>query len=236
MSTFVHRYELDTTRPTFGSALRDVALRGLVPAAVVWCVVVGLGLLITGPLDDLPREKAVNDWFVSVRTPTMNDVTAVVCEIGNTPIVVALAVLTFLLLWWRTRQWWFAVVPPLAIGLQAAVFLTSSLLVGRERPDVDHLDDAPPTSSYPSGHTGASTALYTTLLLVAQRVRTPWLRVLLSTLCVLAPIAMGSARLYRGMHALSDVLVGLANGVVCALIAWGYLRRDVSRGEVTPRA
>ena len=50
----------------------------------------------------------------------------------------------------------------------------------------------------------------------------------MTVLLLAAPLAMGTARLYRGMHSLSDVLVGLANGIVCALLAWNYLRRDVS--------
>ncbi|MEN0129107.1 MAG: phosphatase PAP2 family protein [Brevundimonas sp.] len=227
MSTFVHRYELDTSRPTGKEFWRDIAVRALAPAVLVFGVVVGLGFLITGPLDNLPGEKAVNDWFVDQRTPTLNDVTAVICQIGNTPIVVAIAFATMIALLVWTRQWWFALIPGLAIGLQAAVFLSSSLVVGRERPDVDHLDDAPPTSSYPSGHTGASTALYVTLALVAQRITNRALRVVVTILLLLAPLAMGTARLYRGMHSLSDVLVGLANGIVCALLAWNYLRRDV---------
>jgi undecaprenyl-diphosphatase len=33
------------------------------------------------------------------------------------------------------------------------------------------------------------------------------------------------ARLYRGMHHLSDVLVGFLNGIVRAVLAWNYLRR-----------
>ncbi|MDM7829832.1 phosphatase PAP2 family protein [Cellulomonas edaphi] len=227
MNTFVHRYELDTSRPTSREFWRDLGMRAALPAVGLWLVIVGLGFLITGPLDNLPGEKAVSEWFVSIRTPALNDVTSVISQIGNTPIVVTLAFLTMaaLLIW--TRQWWFAVIPGLAIGLQAAVFLTSSLVVGRERPDVDHLDDAPPTSSYPSGHTGASTALYVTLALVAQRIPNRALRVVVTVLLLLAPLTMGTARLYRGMHSLSDVLVGLANGIVCALLAWNYLRRDV---------
>jgi membrane-associated phospholipid phosphatase len=27
------------------------------------------------------------------------------------------------------------------------------------------------------------------------------------------------------MHHLTDVLVGFLNGIVCAILAWGYLRR-----------
>ncbi|HQV92774.1 MAG TPA: phosphatase PAP2 family protein, partial [Phycicoccus sp.] len=33
------------------------------------------------------------------------------------------------------------------------------------------------------------------------------------------------ARLYRGMHHISDVTVGMINGIVSALLAWHYLRR-----------
>ena len=227
MSTFVHRYELDTSRPSAREFWRDVGLRAFAPAVLVFGVIVGLGFLITGPLDNLPDEKAVNDWFVEHRTPVLSDVTAVIGQVGNTPIVIAIAFAVMITLLVRTRQWWFALIPGLAIGLQAAIFLSSSLVVARERPEVDHLDDAPPTSSYPSGHTGASTALYVTLALVAQRISNRPLRVVVTVLLLAAPLAMGSARLYRGMHSLSDVLVGLANGIVCALLAWNYLRRDV---------
>ena len=66
---------------------------------------------------------------------------------------------------WRTKQWWVAVIPALAISLQATVFVIAANLVNRPRPDVERLDPAPPTSSYPSGHTGASFALYLTFAL-----------------------------------------------------------------------
>lgn len=46
-------------------------------------------------------------------------------------------------------------IPALAITLQATIFVTVSAVIGRARPDVPHLDPAPPTSSYPSGHVGA---------------------------------------------------------------------------------
>jgi hypothetical protein len=61
--TFVHRYELDTSSPTVGSACRDLARRALLPAALWWLVVVGIGLLIVGPLGDLPAETGVDRWF-----------------------------------------------------------------------------------------------------------------------------------------------------------------------------
>lgn len=227
MNTFVHRYELDTSRPSGREVARDVALRALLPGAVLWAVIVGIGFLITGPLGGLTQEAAVNETLESGRTPFLDTATEVLSAIGMTEFIIGGCVLTIALVWWRTRQWWFAIVPGLAVALQALIFLTSSLVVGRSRPEVEHLDHAPPTSSFPSGHTGASAAFYLTLALLAQRVRNPALRAVLTTLAVLVPIAVGTARLYRGMHSLTDVLMGLVNGIVCAVLAWGYLRRDV---------
>ncbi|WP_456825117.1 phosphatase PAP2 family protein [Cellulomonas sp. P5_E12] len=228
MHTFLHRYELDTTAPTRKEAWRDFAVRMLVPAVGLWVVVVGVGFLITGPLGGLPGEAAVNRWFVSVRTPALNSVTAALSAIGTTEFIIGACLLFVGLFWWRTKQWWLAIVPAMAIAVQAAVFMTAALVVGRERPDVEHLDDSPPTSAYPSGHTGASTAFYVTLAMVAQRIGNPVARVVVTILCLLVPVGVGTARLYRGMHSPSDVLMGALNGLVCAFLAWNYLRRDVS--------
>ena len=101
-------------------------------------------------------------------------------------------------------------------------------MVGRERPDVEKLDDSPPTSSFPSGHTGASTAFYVVLAMMAQRIQNRALRIVVTVVCLLVPFCVGTARLYRGMHSLSDVIVGFLNGLVCAFLAWNYLRRDTS--------
>ena len=47
-------------------------------------------------------------------------------------------------------------------------------------------------------------------------------------LSLLVPVGVGTARLYRGMHHPTDVLMGFVNGLVCAFLAWNYLRRDIS--------
>ena len=224
--TFVHRYELDTSRPTFRSACRDLATRAVLPSLLWWLVMVGIGLLIVGPLHDLPAETAVNRWFEGRRTASLDTLTLVLSNFGQTQYAIAVCVLVVALFWWRTKQWWLAVVPSIALGLQAVLFFTSSLLVGRERPEVGLLDESPPTTAYPSGHTSAAAALYVTLALLAQRITRPWLRWGLTVVCLLIPFLVATARLYRGMHHPTDVIVGLLNGVVCALLAWLYLRRS----------
>jgi undecaprenyl-diphosphatase len=226
--SFIHRYR-DTSRPHASAALRDFAVRAVLPALVVFAVLVGLGQLLMGPLGGLEREDSINADIQQGRSGTWDAITKGWSMIGNTEYIIAVCVLVSLLLFWRTRHWWLAVVPGIAIAVQSSVFVAATHITGRERPDVPHLDPAPPTSSFPSGHVGASFALYVTFLLLAQRLQNRALRIAVSLVCVVVPFLVSYARLYRGMHHLSDVVIGAVNGIVCAVIAWGYLRRSAEQ-------
>ncbi len=224
---FLTRWDEDQSRPTFTSALKDVAVRAVLPAIVLFAAIVGFGYLLKGPLYAFSEwENNVNRWFQDGRTATGEAVTEYMSMIGNTEYVIGVAVIVSALVWWRTKQWWFAVVPLVAISLQATVFVLAAQVVGRDRPNVERLDPTPPTSSYPSGHVGASTALYVSFALMATRIANVALRRTVIVLCILAPLLVSYARIYRGAHHPSDVVWGIVNGVVCALLAWNYLRRE----------
>jgi membrane-associated phospholipid phosphatase len=115
----------------------------------------------------------------------------------------------------------------IAILVETAIFLSIASLVDRERPPVHKLDVAPPTSSYPSGHVGASTALYLAFAILALRIERSWLRRTMIFICLATPLLVAFARLYRGMHYTTDVAAGLVAGVICALIAYGWYRHRV---------
>jgi undecaprenyl-diphosphatase len=200
---------------------------------VLWGAIVGFGLLLTGPLLGLSRdEEAVSKDLAAGRTPTWNDITLWWSHIGNTEYVIGVGVIVALILLWRTRNWRLAVTPLIAISLQATIFVLATAVVGRSRPSVPKLDPAPPTSSYPSGHVGASTALYVTFALLATRIERAWLRWLTTVVCLLIPLLVSYARLYRGMHHVTDVAVGMLNGLLCALLAYAWFRRrDTAAGR-----
>ena len=229
----VTRYD-DPTRPSVVGWLGDLARRAIVPALALFAAIVALGKVIVGPLNSIPAEDDINRNIQAGRTPLWDSITAVWSHIGNTEIVIGVCVLAVAALWWRTKQWWYAVIPAIAISLQASVFVAATAVTGRQRPLVDHLDPAPPTSSYPSGHMGASTALYVTFAMMAQRIRHTWLRRTLTLVFLLLPLLVGYARIYRGMHHVSDVTVGAINGVICAVLAWVALRRSPAASESTP--
>ena len=205
-----------SSKPSAGQAARGLLLRAIVPGIVIWLVIVGFGELLRGPLKSLNHSES---WS----------------HVGNTEIVIGVCVIATALLWWRTRQWWVAIVPAIAIALQATIFVIATAIIGRPRPEVSKLDPAPPTSSYPSGHVGASTALYLSFALLAtQRIERVWLRRLVIVVCAVIPVLVAYARLYRGMHHLSDVLIGALNGIACALLAWTCLRTP-RRNEAATR-
>ena len=231
---FLTRWDDDHSRPKFTSALRDVFVRAVLPAVALFGVVVGFGFLLKGPLDTYAEwEKGINRWYQDGRTATGEAITNYMSMIGNTEYVIGVGVIVCAIVWWRTKEWWFAVVPMIAISLQATVFVLAAAVVGRARPPVERLDPTPPTSSFPSGHVGASTALYLSFALMATRISNVVVRRVVIVLCILAPLLVSYARLYRGAHHVSDIVWGIINGVVCALLAWNYLRREPAPDTVT---
>ncbi|MGW1761501.1 diacylglycerol kinase family protein [Streptomyces mirabilis] len=204
-------------------------------------LMVGFGLLLTGPARNvwpLTVEDNVNEGFERIRTGPLTTLSYLGSEAGNTLTVIAITMLSCvaLLLVPRLPMWRQAVFLAVAVSLQSLVFLVVTESVDRTRPDVHRLDASPPTSSYTSGHTGAATALYAGLaVLVLSRVRRPW-RWPLAGLLFLVPPAVGTARLYRGMHHPTDVIGGMANGALSLLIVGRALFTDRSVAAVpSPR-
>jgi membrane-associated phospholipid phosphatase len=194
-------------------------------------VVVALGLLITGPLAVIDHhEDRISADFNRARTDTLDPLSAVFSHLGNTEYVIGICLVIVGILYWRTRDLRWSVVPLVSISLQATIFLFATIAVGRQRPPAIPMDASPPTSSFPSGHTGASTALYFSLLLMAStRIERAGVRRLVMGLCAVLPVLVGLARLYRGAHHISDVVVAMLNGVACALLAfhwWKATRRE----------
>ena len=91
-------------------------------------------------------------------------------------------------------------------------------------------------TSYPSGHVGASTALYLCFTLLALRIERVACAGPYTASASTAPLLVAFARLYRGMHHVSDVAAGVVVGVACALLAYGWYRhRAGATAAVPPR-
>ena len=198
-----------------------VLRRVVVPGIVLYLSLVAVGLLLAFPLKNLLKpEEEVNRDLAEGRTADWTTTTGIISRLADTASIIALLLIFALLLRWIFRRWAEAVTLMTAVLLQASVFLLTALVVDRQRPAVPQLDAAPPTSSFPSGHTGAATALYGGLaIIVGWRMRHRVSKVLLISILIALPFLVAAARMYRGMHHPSDVLFGAANGIACLTIA-----------------
>jgi membrane-associated phospholipid phosphatase len=205
---------------------RDLVVRVIVPGIALWGLVVALGLAFTGPLAAiLNTEDPLNRAVVATRGSAWDAVTFFLSYLGSTEMIAVVGVAVSGLVLWRTHEWRRALVPVIAILLQLSVYLGVIALIRRERPSVARLDELLPMSSFPSGHMGASVALYLSCILLSSGIAGVGRRRVAITVCILVPLLVGTGRLLRGMHHPSDLLVGALVGATCALLAYSWYRR-----------
>jgi len=181
----------------------------------------------------------VAQWWVSVRTPALDGWTDLGSSMSDTPVAIAVTAVAFLALRAATGTWKLSWIVLAAIGGELLYFLALTSGVGRERPDVEQLDAAPPTSSYPSGHTGAAVALYVCLAVIAwRRIENRLVAVPLIVALCLIPVVVGVSRMYRGMHFATDVIFGATGGLLWLLVVLAVLwpREDGAREQHTSNA
>jgi membrane-associated phospholipid phosphatase len=213
-------------------------LAGWAVLTIVW---IGLGKLITGPLDGgviVRADERVARWMVGRRTPTWNHITvwgSLLAETTTKIVVTLLLALVFLRLW---RRWLEPVLLTVSLGIEAAAFIVVTTVVGRHRPDVPRLDGSPVGSSFPSGHAAAAAAYAAIAIIVFWHTRKRWARVLVALFAAVVPIIVALSRMYRGMHFLSDTIAGVVLGIAAVALTTVVLARSpegasiVDPGEV----
>jgi undecaprenyl-diphosphatase len=208
-----------------------IAKRILLPVVILLLCMIGLGLLITKVLENVwpfTVEDSVNRGFAAHRNHFGNVISMFFSTVGSTPCIIAVTVIAAYLILRKVRGWREPLFLCAVVSAQAIVFFFATLVIDRQRPDVHRLDNSPPTSSFPSGHTSAAFALYVGLAVVlSTMVNRTWAK-WLCWLLVLVPVCVAFSRLYRGMHHPSDVTASFLNGTFCIVImARAVLARSV---------
>ena len=218
------------------SGTTAAALRLVAGALLLWLLLVGVGYLFTHQLRNgglMRWDDSVERWFAGHRTSGWNRVTKATTYAAETETVTGIALIFFVALRLRLGRWRESLFLALAVAGEVTIFVATTLLVDRHRPAVPKLDGAPPTSSFPSGHTAASVALYGGLAIIAwHAARAAWVRTMATVLAVVMPLAVGFCRMYRGMHHPTDVLAGALLGccwlaVTASVLLAGAARRGV---------
>jgi undecaprenyl-diphosphatase len=193
---------------------------------VMTAIAIGVGMLVVHELGGVRSlDDRVARWFARHRTNTWDDLTWFGSFIADAYVKIPVTALLGVFFLWRWRRW---TEPALLIGaliLEVGVFTTSSFVVDRARPPIPHLDPIPPTGSFPSGHSAAAVAFYGAIAIVVfWHTRNRLARAVVIVVAVVVPLAVATSRMYRGMHHLSDVVVGLVIGLLSLWITWLVVR------------
>jgi undecaprenyl-diphosphatase len=170
--------------------------------------------------DDRVAEAAAGN-----RTGFLTDAVPWVAFPADTYTKITISVLICLFFLWRWRCWYEAVYVALPLVFEACAFITTTHIVQRDRPQVERLLDSQVATSYPSGHVAAATVYAAVAVIVFRHTRAVWARTLAITLAVIAPLGVAWARVYQGMHFLTDVIAGILLGAVSLVITHHVLKR-----------
>lgn len=161
----------------------------------------------------------VNQWLADNRVAWLDHLTRLGTFVADTVPVIAVTLVVaigFLV----ARRWREAMLVVAALVVEFTVFLTVNMIVGRDRPDVVRLDSTPSTSSFPSGHIAATIVVWSGLALVVMAcTNRRAARAIAWVVALLLAVLVAFARVYRGMHHVTDVLGGAALGIGALVVA-----------------
>ncbi|MCX2948900.1 phosphatase PAP2 family protein [Lentzea sp. NEAU-D7] len=206
--------------------------RGAAELVTAWVLLLGLlygaGLLVsadgTGPVPLAWDHNAVT-WLAHHRVALLDTFNAYASRIGSTGGVLAAAFVIGPLVLAITHSWRPVLFLTVVLVGEVSLFLTTTAIVSRSRPDVPQLNpNLPPTSSFPSGHVAAACALYAaTALLVVSATRRWWKwLVVTATIALVATVAF--TRLYAGVHYPTDVAGGASMALIWIMVCWWVIR------------
>jgi undecaprenyl-diphosphatase len=193
-----------------------------------------MGWVLVKVVDDseiVRTDQRVARWLVERRTPTLNDLSLVGSLLAETITKIIVTAIVVVVLLWLLKRWLEPLVVAVSLILEAMVFITVTWIVGRPRPDVPRLDGSPVDSSFPSGHAAAAACYIAIAVVVFWHTRKLWIRAIVVVVTAAIPVIAGLARMYRGMHYLTDVVAGILLGLASVLVVTLILRRAQARHE-----
>lgn len=204
-------------------------------------VVAGSGLVVAELVDDVLGadgvthvDPRVTDWVVRNRSAGLTTLARGVTTLGD-PLVVILTVAVAaiaLVVAGRRRLAIFVVVSSAGAAL---VTTTGKLAVGRPRPPAGIRLVEAAGAAFPSGHATQGVACWTMLAVVGVLLtRRRSVRIALLAAGVALAVAVGSSRVYLGVHWTSDVVCGWAVATLwlTALLLIGWAGPRVRRAVI----
>ncbi len=232
----VERGDRERDDRTEASKLWSTLRPTLVPLLVSFVLLVGLWCAAGFALrTDLARplrgfDERIAEQLASSRTDTWDSVAFYVAYVADTFVKIGATAALAAVFWFAWRRWHEPLLLAVSLILEAAIFITVTHIVQRPRPDVPKLEQSPINSSFPSGHTAAAAVYSALVVILFWHCRHRLWRTLAVVASVVMPAAVGAARVYAGMHAVSDVVAGALLGFACVAVVTTVLVRH--RGPI----
>jgi undecaprenyl-diphosphatase len=200
--------------------------------AVGLFLVIAFAIALSAPLAAL--DASAGRWLHVRATPLVSNAMAVVSFLGAPTTLTIVAVGGSLLLLYRRRRTEAATLSTVVLGGNLLNFCLKHL-IQRGRPVFDDPIFSLPTYSFPSGHAMASTVFYGLLSIYAlANTRQRYAAYFAIAAAVFMVAVVSFSRVYLGLHYLSDVMAGIAEGIAWLAFCFAALhyirRREASAG------
>jgi undecaprenyl-diphosphatase len=200
--------------------------------AVGLFLVIAFAIVLSAPLAAL--DTSAGRWLHVRATPLVSNAMSVVSFLGAPTTLTTVAVGGSLLLLYRRRRTEAAMLSTFVLGGNLLNFCLKHL-IRRGRPVFDDPIFSLPTYSFPSGHAMASTVFYGLLAIYALANARQRYAAYFATAAAVFMVALVSfSRVYLGLHYLTDVMAGIAEGIAWLAFCFAALhcirRREASAG------
>ncbi len=208
------------TGPPGTETIRRIAMLAVV-AIVLLAAAVVLGLADEVREDSLvvDADRRIVETVTQHREDARTGVARAVTALGSGLVIVPVALITTVVLL-RWRRWRDAAFLAASVTGTALLVWLGKEVIGRTRPDPLGRLVAAAGPSFPSGHSANAAACYGAIaIIVVVSTRSTPARIAAIALGVGIPLAVGSSRVYLGVHWPSDVVSGwlVAGGWLLAL-------------------
>jgi membrane-associated phospholipid phosphatase len=220
--------------------LDPAAATGL--ALSIALVVIFIASVVTGALAYLIRanselehvDQSIGQWGVDHRTDWSTEAIELYTWLGDTRLVIVLAVILGIVEYVRLPSRWIA--PFLVVVIVGQIFLTRMLkgVLDRVRPEFNPIAETL-GPSFPSGHSAMAAAFFGAAALLISRGRTANQRSVIFGVAAGLTVGVACSRVLLGVHWFSDVVAGVLFGwawfAACSIAFGGRILRFGAAAE-----
>jgi len=208
----------------------------LAAASIALALIVVHVLLPSGGLGLESTDESFNDTLAENRTGTLTTIAEIGSQVGGAPVLPIIVGIVAIVAAFK-RRWLIAGFAAFVLAVESATYRVTSIAVPRDRPTVHRLENLEVDASYPSGHTAASIAVYSGLvLLLTTRFTSSLKKALAWTAAILLTTFVALSRMYEGMHHPLDVAGGVLVGIGAILVLLFACRAAGAAAERRSRA